>query len=118
VLRIQPNEGISLSFGAKAPCARLEVKPVTMDFSYREGFGIEPPPAYERLLLDAIRGDPSLFIRHDGILETWRIVQPVLDAWQKHAPGNFPNYPAGSWGPPETDSLLVHNGDSWRRPAS
>lgn len=118
VLRLQPDEGISLSFGAKAPCARLEVKRMFMDFSYKGGFGIEPPPPYERLLLDAVNGDASLFIRHDGILETWRIVQPVLDFWRERAPRNFPNYQAGSWGPPETDSLLTQESDGWRRPGS
>lgn len=118
VLRLQPDEGISLSFGAKVPCARLEVKRMLMDFSYKEGFGIEPPPPYERLLLDAVNGDASLFIRHDGIRETWRIVQPVLESWQERAPRNFPNYPAGSWGPSETDSLLTRESDGWRRPGS
>ncbi len=118
VLRLQPDEGISLSFGAKAPAARLKVERMLMDFSYKEGFGVEPPSPYERLLLDAVSGDASLFIRHDGIRETWRIVQPVLDAWRERAPGDFPNYSAGSWGPSEADSLLTQESDDWRRPGT
>ena len=114
VLRIQPDEGISLSIGAKAPGAALEIKPVKMDFSYVQSFGGQPAPAYERLLLDAIRGDASLFIRADGVKSTWAVVQPIIERWSNAPPPPFPNYAAGSWGPQEADELLARDGRHWR----
>jgi len=116
VLHLQPDEGITLSFGAKAPGPDLAIRPVTMDFSYAKSFGVESTPAYERLLLDAIRGDASLFIRADGVRATWSVVQPVLDAWRDEKTP-IPGYPAGSWGPPEADALLARDGRRWRNPA-
>ncbi len=116
VLRIQPDEGISLSFGAKAPGAEMEIRPVTMDFSYSKAFGVEPTPAYERLLLDAIKGDASLFIRSDAVRTTWQVVQPVLDAWKAAGKTPLPQYPAGTWGPAEADALMTRDGRKWRNP--
>ena len=117
VLHIQPDEGISLSFGTKAPGSELRITPVTMDFTYACTFGARPMRAYERLLLDAIRGDASLFIREDGVRATWAIVQPILDAWAAGGAGPVSSYPAGDWGPDEADALVERDGRRWRNPA-
>jgi glucose-6-phosphate 1-dehydrogenase len=115
VLRIQPDEGISLRFGAKVPGQAFEVRDVLMDFSYGAAFIEEPPDAYERLLLDAMVGDPTLFIRTDEVEQAWRIVDPVLEAWQEdRAP--LASYPAGTWGPKEADALIEREGRTWRTP--
>lgn len=114
VLRIQPDEGISLSIGAKAPGAEMEIKPVDLDFSYEKSFGDHPTPAYERLILDAIRGDASLFIRDDGVKSTWSVVQPIIEHWQSAPPPVFPNYASGSWGPAAADELLGRDHRRWR----
>jgi glucose-6-phosphate 1-dehydrogenase len=115
VLRIQPDEGITLRFGAKVPGQAFEVRDVLMDFSYGAAFLEEPPDAYERLLLDAMVGDPTLFIRSDEVDQAWRIVQPILDGWaDRDVP--LARYPAGTWGPREADELLEREGRQWRRP--
>jgi glucose-6-phosphate 1-dehydrogenase len=115
VLRIQPDEGITLRFGAKVPGQAFEVRSVSMDFSYRTAFTEESPDGYERLLLDAMVGDPTLFIRTDEVEQAWRIVDPLLDAWQRpDAP--LAKYAAGTWGPPEADELLARDGRHWRTP--
>jgi glucose-6-phosphate 1-dehydrogenase len=115
VLHIQPDEGISLGFGAKVPGQAFQVRSVSMDFSYGAAFVEEAPDAYERLLLDAMVGDPTLFIRTDEVEQAWRIVEPVIEAWeQDDAPLAF--YPAGSWGPKEADSLIERDGRQWRTP--
>ncbi|MDQ1401922.1 MAG: glucose-6-phosphate 1-dehydrogenase [Actinomycetota bacterium] len=114
-VRIQPDEGITLRFGAKVPGQAFTVRDVTMDFSYRESFAEEPPDAYERLLLDAMTGDPTLFIRSDEVEQAWRIVEPVLEAWQS-PDVTLATYPAGTWGPPEADHLLERDGRRWREP--
>jgi glucose-6-phosphate 1-dehydrogenase len=115
VLRIQPDEGISLRFGAKVPGQAFQVRDVLMDFSYGAAFLEEPPDAYERLLLDAMVGDPTLFIRTDEVEQAWRIVDPILEAW---ADPDVPmaTYPAGTWGPKEADGLLEREGRRWRTP--
>ena len=114
VLRIQPDEGITLRFGAKVPGQSFEVRSVSMEMEYDEEFGAEPAEAYERLLLDAMGGDPTLFIRSDEVHEAWRIVDPVLAAWD--ADPSFPlcRYAAGSWGPRDADLLLARYGHRWR----
>jgi glucose-6-phosphate 1-dehydrogenase len=114
ILRIQPDEGITLRFGAKVPGQSFEVRSVSMEMDWSEEFGAEPAEAYERLLLDAMAGDPTLFIRSDEVCEAWRIVEPVLEAWQ--ADDSFPlgRYPAGSWGPRDADLLLAGDGRRWR----
>jgi glucose-6-phosphate 1-dehydrogenase len=114
ILRIQPDEGISIRFGAKVPGQSFEVRDVTMDFSYRETFVEPPPDAYERLLLDAMIGDPTLFIRTDEVEQAWRICDPILEAWKdRQVP--IARYPAGSWGPREADRLLERDGRRWRQ---
>jgi glucose-6-phosphate 1-dehydrogenase len=115
VLRIQPDEGITLRFGAKVPGQAFKVRSVSMDFSYGAAFLEETPEAYERLLLDAMIGDPTLFIRTDEVEQAWRIVDPILEAWQDPS---FPlaHYQAGTWGPREADRLLERDGRQWRTP--
>jgi glucose-6-phosphate 1-dehydrogenase len=115
VLRIQPDEGITLRFGAKVPGQAFRVRSVSMDFFYGAAFLEEAPDAYERLLLDALVGDPTLFIRSDEVQQAWRIVDPVLTAWEED---DVPlaRYEAGSWGPHEADLLLGRDGRRWRRP--
>jgi glucose-6-phosphate 1-dehydrogenase len=115
VLRIQPDDGISLRFGAKVPGQAFEVRDVLMDFSYGAAFIEEPPDAYERLLLDAMVGDPTLFIRTDEVEQAWRIVDPILDAWQADRTP-LASYPAGTWGPKEADELIEREGRVWRKP--
>ncbi|HZJ25547.1 MAG TPA: glucose-6-phosphate dehydrogenase [Acidimicrobiia bacterium] len=113
VLRIQPEEGIEILFAAKVPGSPFQVRTVPLDFSYR-GFAESAPEAYERVLFDALLGDATLFIREDEVDEAWRIVQPLIDAFDAAAVPLHP-YPAGSWGPVEADQLLRH-GDRWRQP--
>lgn len=114
VINIQPDEGISLHFGAKVPGATMGIGTVEMDFCYREHFHREPATGYERLLFDAILGDQTLFQREDMVVAGWRVVSPMLDLWHALPPRNFPNYPAGSWGPKAADELLERDGRSWR----
>jgi glucose-6-phosphate 1-dehydrogenase len=115
ILRIQPNEGISLRFGAKVPGHSFRVRTASMDFSYDETFREESPEAYERLLLDALLGDPTLFIRTDEVEQCWRIVDPIIERWTNdHSP--IPTYEAGSWGPTDADRLIGRSGRSWRNP--
>jgi glucose-6-phosphate 1-dehydrogenase len=116
VLRIQPDEGIALKFGAKAPGPVTKVDPVTMDFRYSEFFGASQPEAYERLLMDAIHGDSTLFARRDEIEAAWEHVTPLLDVWRDNPPLDHPNYEAGTWGPDASVALLARDGRRWRRP--
>jgi glucose-6-phosphate 1-dehydrogenase len=114
VLRIQPNEGMSLSFGAKLPGPELRIRPVEMDFDYGRAFGGEPPEAYERLLLDAMKGDATLYARGEWVDLAWELLQPVLDHWAS-AGDKLPAYEAGTWGPSEADALMERAGRTWRR---
>jgi glucose-6-phosphate 1-dehydrogenase len=114
VIRIQPNEGITLRFGAKLPGQAMRIRWVNMDFRYGSSFGIKPPEAYERLLLDCVLGDSTLYARRDMVERGWEIVTPILEAWKKPAP-DFPNYEAGSWGPPAAFELIEHEGREWRK---
>jgi glucose-6-phosphate 1-dehydrogenase len=106
VIRIQPNEGISLSFVCKAPGTRFAVQDVKMDFSYGGTFEQRSPEAYERLLLDALRGDASLFTRSDEVEAAWKFISGIQEGWSKMPVPEFPNYEAGSYGPPEANRLL------------
>ena len=115
VIRIQPDEGISLRFGTKVPGPTMRQAPVEMDFSYADYFGAAPSTGYERLLYDCMIGDQTLFQRADMVEAGWSIIQPVLDVWHALAPRSFPNYAAGSWGPKESDELLARDGHAWRR---
>ncbi|HEX2281587.1 MAG TPA: glucose-6-phosphate dehydrogenase, partial [Thermomicrobiales bacterium] len=115
-MRIQPDEGIAIRFNAKVPGAGTQIRPVRMEFSYGSAFGEAGPDAYERLLLDVIRGDPTLFTRRDEVEAEWAIVQPILDVWADPAvPAPFP-YVAGSWGPEEADTMISLTDRTWRRP--
>jgi glucose-6-phosphate 1-dehydrogenase len=112
VLTLQPNEGVSLSLGAKIPGSRMRIRPVNMEFLYGTSFMSQSPEAYERLILDAMRGDATLFTRSDEVLAQWSIIDPVLKAWRE-SPDPPYTYPAGSAGPPEADALLG-DGRHWR----
>lgn len=114
VARIQPREGISLRFDVKVPGMAMHARSVAMDFAYAEGFGVQEHDAYETLLLDAMLGDQTLFMRSDEVEAAWAIVDPLLAYWEIQAPDRFPNYPAGSAGPPEADALIAETGGSWR----
>jgi glucose-6-phosphate 1-dehydrogenase len=112
ILRIQPDEGITLRFGAKVPGHAFQVRSASMEFSYQETFKEESPEAYERLLLDALIGDPTLFIRSDEVEHSWRIVDPIVAHWQEST-GRIPFYEAASWGPTEGEQLLERDGRAW-----
>jgi glucose-6-phosphate 1-dehydrogenase len=115
-LRLQPNEGISLRFNGKVPGTSMEIRPVRMHFSYDSEFGAYTPEAYERLLLEAITGDATLFIRRDEVETAWRIVDPVREAWEGRPLSAKEFYPAGTWGPVAADELLAQRGHAWRNP--
>ncbi len=114
-IRIQPDEGIMLRFGAKVPGLGMAIRPVTMDFTYGSAFSVDSPDAYETLILDALQGDASLFTRADEVEEAWSIVDPIIDSWASTPPPDFPNYDAGTWGPVAADELLGREGRRWRR---
>ncbi len=115
--RIQPDEGISLSFSTKRPGMSVELHPVLMDFRYGAAFRQALPEAYERLLLDALRGDATLFMRSDELDAAWEYVTPILEAWRGQAAPDFPNYAAGTWGPEEADKLIAGCCQGgWRQP--
>ena len=116
VVRIQPDEGIALTFGAKLPGTEINIRPVTMDFRYGASFGGEPPEAYERLLLDVIHGDATLYARSDWVDVAWQVLTPVLEAWGTGPAPKFPNYEAGTWGPAEADAFIERDGRRWHRP--
>ncbi|MGA0845795.1 MAG: glucose-6-phosphate dehydrogenase, partial [Luteolibacter sp.] len=116
VIGIQPEEGISLRMVSKIPGNSLRLEPVKMDFHYATSFGKSSPEAYERLLLDAISGDATLFARRDEVEEAWRFIDPIEQAWHAATtPPPMAQYTAGSWGPPEADELLARDGNQWRR---
>ena len=115
-LRLQPNEGISLRFNGKVPGANLRLRPVRMHFSYDSEFGAYTPEAYERLLLDALAGDATLFIRRDEVETAWGIVDAIRAGWQDRALSEDEFYPAGTWGPAGAADLLAQSGHAWRDP--
>ena len=118
VLQIQPDEGISLSFGAKVPGPVVRLGAVDMDFRYKDYFGSTPSTGYERLLYDCMLGDATLFQRADMTETSWDVVESILDVWKALPPRGFPNYVAGTWGPKEADDLLRSDGRSWRNSES
>ncbi|CAN5145312.1 glucose-6-phosphate dehydrogenase [soil metagenome] len=115
VLRIQPDEGISLKFGAKVPVQGVRIRSVNMDFVHGASFMVDAPDAYETLILDALRGDATLFTRRDEVEQQWRLVDPISEAWGSgHL--DLPTYAAGTWGPTEADLLIARDGRAWRKP--
>jgi glucose-6-phosphate 1-dehydrogenase len=120
VMRVQPNEGVSLNFEVKVPGAavaltsNIEIAPVDMEFNYAEAFGEISAPAYETLLLDVMIGEATLFTRSDEVEAAWRIVDPLIKYWESHAPKRMPTYATGSWGPREADELIEEDNVEWR----
>jgi glucose-6-phosphate 1-dehydrogenase len=113
-IRIQPNEGISLRFNSKVPGQAGDIRPVTMNFNYVEAFGSESPEAYERLLLDAMIGDSTLFTRSDEVETSWGLMNPILEGWQLLG-SPVHEYVGGSWGPDASHEFIGSSGRSWRR---
>jgi glucose-6-phosphate 1-dehydrogenase len=116
ICRIQPAEGISLSFSAKRPGMQMSLHPVEFELDYRHSFHAQLPEAYERLLLDALRGDAMLFMRSDELEAAWEFVAPILEAWQTAPPPAFPSYSVGTWGQPQADRWLDARFGGWRHP--
>jgi glucose-6-phosphate 1-dehydrogenase len=116
VLRLKPDEGIDLKLNVKVPGAHFTLAPADMRFSYAEAFRARVPAAYETLLYEILAGDQSLFMRADQIEAAWTLLQPVLEVWQAHPAVDFPNYPAGSWGPESAEGLISRDGRSWLAP--
>jgi glucose-6-phosphate 1-dehydrogenase len=114
IIRIQPDEGVSLRFGAKVPGTAMAIRDVTMDFGYGHAFTEHSPEAYERLILDVLLGDPPLFPSRAEVELSWKILDPIEKYWETH--GKPDGYPAGSWGPASADEMLAREGRSWRRP--
>lgn len=115
VIRVQPNEGVTIRFGSKVPGAQMQVRDVTMDFAYGHAFTEASPEAYERLILDVLLGEPPLFPRQREVELSWQILDPVVEHWQ-NASGGVDTYHPGSWGPAAADQMLAADGRSWRRP--
>ncbi len=115
ILRIQPEEGISLRFLSKRPGAGMKLRPVSMDFNYGSSFGERSPTAYETLLLDAMVGDATLYTRQDMVEASWAVVEPIMQVWDQNK-FDFSNYPAGTWGPKAADEMLARRGHAWRKP--
>jgi glucose-6-phosphate 1-dehydrogenase len=114
VIRVQPDEGITMRFGAKVPGAQMEVRDVTMDFGYGSAFAESSPEAYERLILDVLLGEPPLFPRHEEVELSWQILDPIEAWWRRH--GKPDPYPSGGWGPASSDRMLARDGRVWRKP--
>jgi len=114
VMRIQPDEGATMRFGAKVPGTAMEIRDVNMDFAYGGAFVESSPEAYERLILDVLLGDPPLFPQHEEVELSWQILDPIIDYWAGH--GKPEQYPSGTWGPQSAWDMLARDGRSWRRP--
>jgi glucose-6-phosphate 1-dehydrogenase len=117
LISIQPLEGILLRFEAKHPGRPLRLTPVDMGFYYREAFKVPSPDAYETLLLDVMLGNAALFMRRDQTETAWKVISPILEAWEAEAPKDFPNYQAGTWGPPSAEELIIRDGRQWFIPS-
>ena len=116
VIRIQPDEGVSLTFEVKPPGPDICVSALSLDFKYEHAFGSSPPEAYETLLEDCIEGDSTLFTRHDEVELSWSLIDPIIQAWDRRKPTDFPSYEAGSWGPKQAEDFLTVDGRHWRNP--
>src|SRR5207253_9953892 len=114
VMHIQPDEGTTIRVASKIPGPLMRTRSVNMDFRYGTSFGVEPADAYERLLLDAMLGDSTLFTRRDEVEEAWEFVTSIMDGWADQAAADIPKYESGSWGPEEADRLLARDGRTWR----
>jgi glucose-6-phosphate 1-dehydrogenase len=113
-LRIQPEEGLSMRIACKLPGPKVRIYPVKMEFNYSTSFGGASPEAYERLLLDVMAGDATLFMRRDAVEAAWEFVMPVLNAWERVRVRDLPEYQCGTWGPVEADRIIVADGRHWR----
>jgi glucose-6-phosphate 1-dehydrogenase len=113
VINVQPDEGIRLRFTGKVPGTKMDIKEVVMNFDYVQQFKSEPPEAYATLLLDAMRGDQTLFKHREEIESCWKIVQPTLDSWASTPQDDLPNYAAGTWGPSSSDIMMAQDGRHW-----
>lgn len=114
VIRVQPDEGITMRFGSKVPASSMEVRDVNMDFSYGTAFTEASPEAYERLILDVLLGEPSLFPVNEEVELSWEILDPVLEQWASE--GRPDEYESGTWGPASAEEMLARTGRAWRRP--
>jgi glucose-6-phosphate 1-dehydrogenase len=114
VIRVQPDEGVTIRFGSKVPGAGMQVRDVTMDFGYGHAFTEASPEAYERLILDVLLGDPPLFPRHEEVELSWKILDPIEEFWR--AQGQPEQYNPGTWGPASADEMMARDGRVWRRP--
>src|SRR4051812_46755916 len=114
VVRVQPDEGVTIRFGSKVPGTQMEIRDVNMDFAYGGSFTEASPEAYERLILDVLLGEPPLFPRHEEVEASWRILDPIIDYWAHH--GKPEAYPSGTWGPASADAMIARDGHTWRRP--
>ena len=114
VMRIQPDEGVSLTFEVKPPGPDMVISPLSLDFKYEQAFGNSSPEAYETLLEDCIEGDSTLFTRRDWVESAWSLMDPITQAWERSQPKDFPNYESGSWGPKEADEFIQRDGRHWR----
>jgi glucose-6-phosphate 1-dehydrogenase len=117
-IHIQPDEGILLRFQAKRPGSMFRLSPVDMRFTYHEAFKISPPEAYETLLYDILINDATLFMRADQVEAAWSAIMPILESWEAVSPEDFPNYPAGNWGPESAETLIARDGRSWIQPTA
>jgi len=113
IINVQPRKGIRIRFQAKQPGLKMVLNPVDMQFNYSDSYDQEPPDAYETLLLDVMLGDQTLFMRHDQIEAAWKIVDPITEVWDATSPPDFPDYPAGSWGPENAHALIARDGRTW-----
>jgi glucose-6-phosphate 1-dehydrogenase len=114
-LRVQPEEGLSMRIASKLPGPKVRIYPVKMEFNYASSFGGQTPEAYERLLLDVMAGDATLFMRRDAVESAWRFVMPILNHWESHRVRDIPEYQCGTWGPIEADRIIEPDGRQWRR---
>ncbi len=114
VIRVQPDEGVTLRFGSKVPGTQMEIRDVNMDFAYGGSFAESSPEAYERLILDVLLGEPPLFPQHEEVELSWKILDPIVEYWASK--GRPEPYPSGTWGPPSADAMLARDGRTWRRP--
>lgn len=114
VINIQPRKGIQLRFQAKQPGLKMVLNPVDMNFNYSDTYKEEPPDAYETLLLDVMLGDQTLFMRRDQIEAAWKIMDPITSVWDATSPPDFPDYPAGTWGPTDAQALIARDGYTWQ----